>query len=215
MKGNGTKLMIIGVLALAANFANAEVKGWSAIIGSMYGQFSFTVPTGKTFVLQQVLVASATQDPLPSAPYRFFVDVNGAPPFFPMSLTNEHRVFEPPLYFQENMRFGNGGSSNVCFLLVGLLADSTDLFVSKTEATNALYACNFTDVKAVGGSAALKLDVATPRPVNVKLFKSTDLKTWSVCTNALIARLSSARQYQVNAPTWAGSGFFKAQAFPR
>ncbi len=196
--------------------AGAEVVG--NFVGVQDSQstaddIEYTVPTDKTYIIQQIFVDSNI-----AAPWTLRIRPSGVSFTLPLSFTNKFAVYNPPLYVQGGTYVDtpniSGSGQYVRFFFSGLLADSSDLYVRnnqnkfKSETMAAL---------ASDSAFQFLLSLATPERRRIAIEESNDLGDWTKAMDALIVKTSEGGTYDVTVPLVpdAGESFYRGAVDPR
>jgi|GEM_PF-3713668 len=173
------RILVLGLFLLSSILLRADVEALNQIIKP--GQ-SWTVPTGKAVILTHAVRTGGSTTGLFA-----HVHVPGADANEFMILTCFGSVTSTasaiPAPFKAGTRFENPGSNPSSIIIIGKLADEADLF--------ACVPVELEGIAATSSSIASTAKVSSPRPVQVVVEATNDLKAndWEAVDDAAISKI--------------------------
>lgn len=194
-------LFSIGITLLFLAFpAHAVVDGFAKTLGS--GFPTYTVPSGKVVILQQVQLPSSATGTSASIIIQDAANGQNTAVFTPGANTNIYR-FATPLHLPAGTVIsGPTGNGNVG--LYGLLVDVADMYLFVGVSSS------FNHVQVANHMLSGELRVSTTEPVKIRFQSSTNLIDWNYDVAVSLRPGADKSRYRFAAATTAKGRFYRA-----
>lgn len=156
---------------------------------------TYTVPTGKTLLIEYILFEPAFEN---SGADRTYELVNGSRVLYRETASDNRVSFDRPLRLREGRSIRNPNSTSTSFgmNIVGLLVDNQDLYANAPTPTT-----NLASADGADGEVSGTVSLSDPRPVSLGIEKSRDLENWVDAPDIAISSTESPTQKVFQGPT--------------